>query len=221
MTESEKSQNQQEWQVAVAQAAQAAESCGQMDGNLKELVACILDPKIPWQEVLQRFVEQSANNDYSFARPNVRYGSSEIIMPSLFNRELSPIDIWIDTSGSISKKDKEQFVSEINDIRDHYKTTIRIIHCDTKVRHMDIIEPEDDFDSLETFGGGGTRFAPAIEWSQNQEDQPCCGIYLTDMDCTDYGTEPDFPVLWIDTRGSSYTDIPPFGEKIIMNHRRY
>lgn len=221
MTEDEKAQNQQEWQIAVAQAAQAAEGCGQMDGNLRELVASMLDPKVPWQEVLQRFVEQSSNpDDYSFSRPNVRYGSSVFIMPSLCSRQLPPIDIWVDTSGSISTDDKKQFVAEINDIRSHYRTTMRIIHCDTKIRHVDIIEPEDDFESLETFGGGGTKFSPAITWSMEQDDLPICGIYLTDLDCTDYGQEPDFPVLWIDTRGSSYTKVPPFGEKILMHHKR-
>lgn len=221
MSEAEKAQNQQDWQVAVASAANHSQNCGQMAGNTRELVSQLLDPKVPWQEVLNRFVEQIANNDYSFQRPNTRYGSTQFIMPSLFNRELPPIDIWVDTSGSISTTDKKQFVTEINEIRSHYQTTIRVIYCDTEVRYTEVIEPMDEFTQLDCRGGGGTRFAPAIKWSQENEDQPVCGIYLTDLDCSDYGSEPDFPVLWIDTRSASYVKTPPFGEVVRMNPKRY
>lgn len=220
-TEADKQQQEQNWQIAAASAAQTAEGCGQMPGSLKTVVTQMLEPKVPWKEVLQRFVDQVSHNDYSYARTNSRYAAFGIIMPSLYNKELPPIDVWIDTSGSISNEDKKQFVGEINDIRSHYRTTIRIVYCDTDVRHVEIIEPDMPFDKMEDYGGGGTRFAPAITWSNEQEDHPCCGIYLTDMDCSDHGKEPDFPVLWIDTRGSSYTPIPPFGEKVVMNPRRF
>lgn len=221
LTETEKQQHQQEWQVATAQAAQTAKGCGQMKGGLEQIIKEMLEPQVPWIEVLQRFVDQVSHNDYSFKRTNSRYAAFGVIMPSLYDKELPPIDIWVDTSGSISNRDKKQFVAEINDIRSHYKTTIRIVYCDTSVRSIETIEKDDLFESLNTKGGGGTRFSPAIKWSSEQEDQPCCGIYLTDMDCSDFGPEPDFPVLWIDTRGYSYTTTPPFGEVTRINPKRY
>lgn len=220
-TEAQKQQNQQDWQIAVASAAQASEGCGQFGGNLKELVKDLMDPKVCWKSALQRFVDRVSQEDYSYVRTNQRYSGFGVIMPGLYNKTLPPIDIWVDTSDSISTEDKKQFVSEINDIRQHYHTTIRIIYCDTDVCHVETVEEHDEFTEMTTYGGGGTDFAPAIQWSKDQEEQPCCGIYLTDMDCSSYGTEPDFPVLWIDTRGSRWTGEPPFGEIIHMHPKEY
>jgi predicted metal-dependent peptidase len=218
-TEAEKQQHQQDWQIATAQAAKIAEGCGSLPGNVAELVKEMLEPKVPWTEVLQRFVEQVQHNDYTYARTNPRYAAMGMILPTLYNKELPPIDIWIDTSGSISNQDKKQFVGEINDIRSHYNTTIRVIFCDTDVRGTFEIKPENNFVELETKGGGGTRFSPAIAWSMKQEDLPICGIYLTDMDCEDFGKKPDFPVLWIQVKGKK--KLPLFGELVHMNPKHY
>ena len=218
-TKEEQAQHQQDWQIATVQAAKIAEGCGTLPGNIKELVKEMMEPKVPWTEVLQRFVEQVQHNDYTYTRTNPRYAAMGMILPTLYNKELPPIDIWIDTSGSISNEDKKQFVGEINDIRSHYNTTIRVIFCDTDVRGTIEIKPEDNFVELETKGGGGTRFSPAIAWSMKQEDLPVCGIYLTDMDCEDFGKEPEFPVLWIQVKGKK--KLAPFGEVVHMNPKQF
>lgn len=218
-TEQELQQQDQEWKIAVAQAANQAKACGQLPGNLQELIKEMLEPQVPWREALQRFVEQISRNDYTYTRPNPRYIGFGVVLPSLHNKELPPIDIWVDTSGSVSTEEKKQFAGEINDIRSHYNTTIRVIFCDTKVNGVTIINPEDDFIELDCKGGGGTKFSPAIAWSMQQEEHPACGIYLTDMDCYDFGPEPEFPVLWIQTQGMKKT--APFGEVIRMQEKVY
>ena len=43
-------------------------------------------------------------------------------------------------------------------------------------------------------------------------DPPCCVIYFTDMECYDFGPEPDYPVLWVNY--GPKCDDPPFGEVI-------
>ena len=206
---------QQDWKIATASAANQAKACGQMPGGFAELINQMLEPKVDWKDVLQRFADQASRNDYSFKRTNPQYAGQGLIMPTLYDKELPPIDVLIDTSCSVSTQDLQQFVGEINDIRQHYKTTIRIVLCDTKVNEVKIIEQDDDFISLDCKGRGGTRFAPAIAWSQNQDAQPTCAIYLTDMQCEDFGPEPDFPVLWIQTEGKKAS--PPFGELVEMN----
>lgn len=218
-TESESKKQEQDWKVKVAAAANQAKGCGHLPGSLAELVSEFLEPKVSWKEALQRFVEQVSRNDYTYQRTNPRYASFDIIMPSLYNKELPPIDVWIDTSGSVSSKDLQQFVSEVNDIRSHYQTTIRIIMCDTAVVDVIIVEKEDVLTQLALKGRGGTDFVPAIKWSMEQDEQPACGIYLTDMDCSSFGKEPDFPVLWVQTEGKRKN--PPFGELIMMQESRF
>ena len=216
-SESELKQEEQYWKIAVSNAANQAKGCGQLPAGLEELIGELLEPKVSWKEALQRFVEQVSKNDYSYKRTNPRYAGYGIIMPSLYNKELNPIDVWIDTSGSMSTDDLKQCFSEIDDIRQHYKTTIRVVLCDTKVNEVVIVEAEDDFKEISCKGRGGTRFAPAIKWSQDEEEHPCCGVYISDMDCDDFGPEPDFPVLWIQTEGPKAK--VPFGEVIRMKDR--
>jgi len=221
-TESEKQQHQQDWQIATAQAAQTAEGCGQMSGSLKELVKDMLEPKVPWREVLQRFVDQISHNDYTYTRTNPRYAAFGIIMPSLYNKELPPMDVYFDTSGSMTKKDKQESVCELNDIRGHYNVTLRLVFVDTQVRHIQTITPDmPPITELEFYGGGGTKFKPAFDWSAKQEDSPCCGVYFTDMENGNEKIDtPQFPVLWINTRGT-YKGSIPFGELINMKPNHY
>jgi predicted metal-dependent peptidase len=219
-TETEKAQNEQEWKIALASAAQTAVGCGQMTGGLQRIVTTVLDSKVPWTQVLQRFVDQISHNDYSYARTNARYAAHGVIMPSLYDKTLPPIDIMLDTSGScFSDEEQKQFLAEINDIRSHYKTTIRIIFCDDDFQDVQIVERDEDLTEFNIKGGGGTSFAPAIAWSQNHEEQPVCAVYLTDMDCDDFGPEPDFPVLWIQVKGREAR--PPFGELVMMHPPKY
>ena len=52
----EVAQQQAEWKVKVAQAAQSAKMMGKLSAGLERLVAEILTPKVDWRDVLQRFV---------------------------------------------------------------------------------------------------------------------------------------------------------------------
>ena len=137
------------------------------------------------------------------------------ILPSLFNHEMPPLDIYVDTSGSVNQEDLKQFASEIDDILTQYNTTARVIYCDTRVTHVEVFTSENRPVKLNAKGGGGTDFAPAIAWSMKQEDLPCCGVYLTDLECSSFGDEPDFPVLWIATENTRRT--VPWGELVKMH----
>ena len=144
--------------------------------------------------------------------------SSGVILPTLYNQELPPIVIGVDTSGSINQDELKQFAGEIDDILNQYPTTLTVMYCDTSVRHIEIFTAEDRPIRLEAKGGGGTKFAPVFEAANKMEDQPACLVYLTDMEVRekDFGPEPDYPVLWVNT--GQRCKQPPFGEMIRFKH---
>ncbi len=45
-------------------------------------------------------------------------------------------------------------------------------------------------------GRGGTAFAPAFEWFNENSPDISGLIYFTDLECDDFGPEPAYPVLW-------------------------
>lgn len=214
-SEAELAQQEQDWKVAAQQAAQAAKACGKLPAGLDRLVQDILEPKVNWKEALHMFVAQIEKNDYTFARANRRYLSTGFILPSLYNQVIPPIEVIIDTSCSVSQEELTQFASEIDDILNQHPTTVHVTYCDTKVAGEDTFTPEDRPIRMNAKGGGGTRFAPAFEHISQKFEVPCCAIYLTDMECDDFGPEPDYPVLWVQTCGRKRDDIP-FGTLIKM-----
>ena len=214
-SQSEKELQQQEWQIAATQAANQAKACGKLPASLARLISDLNESKVNWREALHRFVEQVARNDYTWKRPNTRYMGTGFILPSLYNHEMPPLDIYVDTSGSVNQEDLKQFASEIDDILTQYNTTARVIYCDTRVTNVEEFTSENRPVKLNAKGGGGTDFAPAIAWSMKQEDLPCCGVYLTDLECDSFGDEPDFPVLWVATENTRRT--VPWGELVKMH----
>jgi predicted metal-dependent peptidase len=217
-TEAEKEQQKQDWKIATQQAAQAAKSCGKLPGDVLRLVEDILEPVIDWKEALRQFVDRISRNDYSWRRPNSRYMSTGVILPTLYNQELPPIVIAVDTSGSINQDELKQFAGEIDDILNQYPTTLTVIYCDTKVRHTEIFTAEDRPIHLEAKGGGGTKFSPVFEAVNQIEDEPACVVYLTDMEVRekDFGPEPVYPVLFVNT--GKRCNPPPFGEMIRLKN---
>ena len=105
------------------------------------------------------------------------------------------------------------FIAEIRAASDIMRPeSITVIHCDTRVTQVDVFEPDDMPDTITPIGGGGTRFRPVFEHLALRETDPACVVYLTDMECSDIGPEPDYPVLW--ARFCGYGEVPPFGRLI-------
>jgi predicted metal-dependent peptidase len=199
-----------EWRVAVAQAAAAAEACGNMPGTLARTVAEIVNPVVPWEVYLRDFVERTARNDYSWARPNPRYFSGGIVMPSLVSEELPAVVVVIDISGSITPKIQATFGAETSAVLGCYNTTIHLLYVDTRVAHTEELSRADLPFTPKLIRGGGTDFAPAFRWVEEQGITPACLIYLTDLDGPCKHPEPEYPVLWVSTR----RDSAPFGQVV-------
>lgn len=211
-SEAELSKAESEVKVMVAQAAQQAMSMGQMPAKLDRLVRDIVDPKVNWVDVLRRFVQLQAKNDYRMMPPNRRYIHRGLYLPSLRSEELPEVVIAVDTSGSITDKDVDQFASEISSMLQNFDTNITVLYCDTKISNVEEFTSRDLPLQLHPKGGGGTDFRPPFNWVEEQQRTPCCLIYLTDLQCYNYPPEPEYPVMWAHIGGGSFK--VPFGEII-------
>jgi len=213
-TPAEQEQAAQEWKIAVAQAAQTAKMMGKMSAGMQRIVDDMLEPKVDWREVLMRFLVKCRSTDRSFARPNRRLVSQGIYMPSVTGEQLGELVFAIDCSGSVSDNELAQYAAEIRRVKEDLRPSkIHVVYFDSSVCHMDTFERDDELE-VNPHGGGGTAYSPVFEHIQEQGIETEAVIFLTDLCCSDYGEQPDCPVLWVCNQ-ENYRE-PPFGEVVKM-----
>lgn len=205
-----------DWEIAVRAAVQNAKAAGKMPGNISGLVEELLEPVVDWKSILWQFATSLDRSDYNWARPNRAYISEDIYLPSMRSETLGPLVIVIDTSGSVSEKALQQFWTEIVDIARHQRPEkLVVIQCDYEVQKTEEIDIElAGTEKFEIKGRGGTRFSPAFEEAKNKYPDAEALVFLTDMECNDYGTPPSYPVLWMSTEKK--WEEPPFGTVTFM-----
>jgi predicted metal-dependent peptidase len=123
---------------------------------------------------------------------------------------LGEIVIAVDTSGSIGKRELEQFAGEISAISEETQPeAVHVVYCDAAVQSSQEFAASEPV-RLEPRGGGGTDFRPVFEWVARTDIAPVCLIYLTDLCCHSFPEAADYPVLWVtDSRRMA-----PFGETV-------
>lgn len=210
-TESDKRQMEQDWKIAVAQAARQQKSCGNLPGELQRMVDEIVNPTVDWRELLRRFVNEVAHDDYQWFPPNRRYIHNGIYLPSTRSEKMGTVVVAIDTSGSIAQKELDLFAGELTSILEEYKASCKVIYCDSRIAGVDEFGPDELPLDLHPRGGGGTDFRPPFKRLEDEDETPPCFIYFTDGYCSSFPEEPQYPVLWACTRDGFE---PPFGETI-------
>jgi len=211
-TSAEQEQQAAEWKVKVAQAAQAAKMCGKLSANVERFVDEILNPKVDWREVLQRFVIKCKDDTRTWARPNRRFIAQGMYIPSVSGEALGELVVAVDCSGSVGPDELTQFASEVVTIHeDQNPRKLHVVYFDSSVSHHDEYTKDDTVEII-GHGGGGTAFSPIFKFIEEEGIDPVACVVLTDLYCNDFGDEPEYPVLWV-TYGS--TDAP-WGEVVEM-----
>lgn len=200
-----------ETQAQVRQAAMIAKAqgAGKFPGCVAEIIAELSKPVIDWREMLRRFADDSSVKDASWSKPNRRYMGTGLIFPSMVSIAPAHVVFVIDTSGSMSTKALIACGAEIQSaLDDNAVDRVTIVYCDTRV-HSSASYESGDMIAFNCQGRGGTAFAPAFAWIKEHCQDASAIVYLTDLDCQDFGPEPAAPVLWACTSDKTFA---PFGE---------
>lgn len=203
-----------QWQQRMAGAAQQALQSGKLEGEMARMVDYLLQPKLPWRMLLARYMSATARDDYSYARPSTRRGDPAVY-PTLRSHETN-IVVAIDTSGSISADEIQEFISEIDAIKSQVRARVTLLTCDSDLNHGCpwTFEAWDEFTyDVELRGGGGTNFRPVFDWVDALDSAPGLVIYFTDGEGIFPDAEPDYPVSWL-VKGKAKV---PFGQRIQLN----
>lgn len=198
--------------IQTAQAMSQAKAAGQMPGGIDRAIKDV-PPRTDWKEILARFVSEQAQIDSSWTRPNRRFTSQGIILPSLAGQTYGELVFVADTSGSIRPDDvalvASEMLSALSQMEMDGKTPeVTAIYCDSQIQGIETLTP---FTKPNPKGGGGTDFRPPFEHVENEGMQPRGLVYFTDGYCDSFPVAPSYPVLWLVI--GNYTGFrPPFGE---------
>ena len=186
---------------------------GEIPDEILRILDELLNPKLPWQVILQKFLDQRVHEEYSWARRNRRY-PSDTYMPSLHSYGLGHLTFAIDTSGSIDDGELQEMLSEIKGVQQVFNPEyMTIIDCDSKIHKVHDIDQMTDILSLDFHGGGGTSFQPVLDYVEEHPTQAL--IYFTDLHGETYLDPVNYPVLWI---CNSDHKPAPIGETVYVDH---
>ena len=210
---SEQSELARRWQARMASAAQQARRAGRLSGSWLRLVDGLIQPQLPWRQLLVRYLVNAAREDYSFQRPSRRDGDA--LLPRLASGEMD-LHVVLDTSGSIQNEELAQFAGEVDALKGQIRARVTLHACDER------LAPDGPwvFQPWETVvlprglgGGGGTCFTPVFDWVASQPSRPDLLVYFTDAEGEFPRHAPGYPVIWL-VKGAGRV---PWGERIQLN----
>ncbi len=203
-----------QWQQRLAGAAQQAMQAGKMSGSMSRMFEIMAQPRLPWRNLLSRYVSAVARDDYNYSRPSNRRGDPAIF-PSLRSAQLN-LTVAIDTSGSVNNREISEFISEISAIKSNLRARITLMACDSNLAEGCpwIYEPWEDLEfPAHLTGGGGTSFIEPFRKTNLEDQQPDVFIYFTDTQGKFPKEQPTYPVLWL-VKGKGQV---PWGQRIQLN----
>lgn len=197
----------------LAQAAAVAKQQGTMPAGMERFVEDIINPKTPWYILLERFMTSYVKADYSYRRPNRRFLSRGLYLPSADKLpQMGTVVVVVDTSGSIGPE-LPHFLGHINSIMAQCRPeSIWVIHCDAEVHEAKEYRLEDLPIRIDKFkGGGGTSFKPPFKYVDKHDIRPEVLVYLTDMYGGFPSKAPGYETVWLSTSKDMKA---PFGQVI-------
>lgn len=198
--------------------SEAERQKGKLPAEIERLIRQLKKPQFDWRKYIKATVETIfLRTDYNSSRKSFLFQDicgEDSFFPKLQGFENSVLAVVVDTSGSITSDQLQDFATEISAVSQLADKTI-VLTCDAAVHEEVTLDKFDDvFNNLKFRGGGGTNFKPAFEHLQKKRIRPECLVFLTDG----YGTFPDcapnYPVIWCLTPSHLETSAFPFGEFI-------
>lgn len=210
-------EQEQIWKQTVKVAAAQAKSAGNFPSGLDWIIDSLEPPKLNWREILRRFVEEVAKDDYSWIYPNRRYISQGMYLPSLKSESLGDLAFFMDMSGSMSDQKIKDCLSEIQGVLSEFSfQNIYVLYFDTQVHNVDHFEETDFSPDFKPKGRGGTDVNPCFEWLKNNNIDPSCIIVMSDMGFYNDVQITEKPSLWITTTGKE----GPYGMTIDLRDKK-
>ena len=205
LSEAEQKLIEKQLQKVLADAKeQTVKKRGNVPGEIEGVIIVeeIVPPKFDWRGYIRRFTGVSTKVFTKKIRrkENRRYEEN----PGLKIKMRQHMLLAIDTSGSVSNTELQEFMGEIHHI---YKAgvDVTIMQCDTSIRSIEAYKGKNE---INVVGRGGTEFDPVLDYYNANQKKYTSLVYFTDGECYT-SVIPKGNVLWVLSERSSMNDSLP------------
>ena len=205
LSEAEKKLIEKQIQKVLSDAKeQTIKKRGNVPGEIAGVIIIeeIVRPKFDWRSYVRRFSGTSTKVFTKKIRrkENRRYDEN----PGLKIKMKQHMLLAIDTSGSVSDTELNEFMNEIHHI---YKAgvDITIVQCDTSINSIEEYKGKNE---LNVKGRGGTEFDPVLDYYNANQKKYTSLVYFTDGECYT-SVKPKGRILWVLSERSSMNESLP------------
>lgn len=176
---------------------------GDMPGSLIRRITELIGTRVPWYKYLRRYLSNIMQDDTSFDTPDKNHIYRKMILPGPYEDEnyIEDILFLIDTSGSISEEDLNNFLFQAYNICKDFEANGKVIFFDSIVQDVFDINKE-NLNKLPLYGGEGTDVNVALKYVKDKKLKYSCILVLTDG----YFNSPQVflrNVIWCLTEGGT------------------
>ena len=210
-----------DWNKLMVDACTFARNQGKLPAGMERILGDLLSTELDWRALLYRYISNQIPVDYSWARPSKKSFSTGTYLPSVTKESLDLV-VAIDTSGSISKVELTEFMSEVLGILGSFSNvSLTILDCDAEINSVIKLQRAtmDDIASLHMKGGGGTSHIPVYDWLDENIPNAKLVICFTDG-YTTFPKGSSIPTLWVVAGCSRLSaDKFPFGDVVYLDRK--
>lgn len=154
---------------------------GDMPGSLIRRITELIGTRVPWYKYLRRYLSNIMQDDTSFDTPDKNHIYRKMILPGPYEDEnyIEDILFLIDTSGSISEEDLNNFLFQAYNICKDFEANGKVIFFDSIVQDVFDINKE-NLNKLPLYGGEGTDVNVALKYVKDKKLKYSCILVLTD-----------------------------------------
>jgi len=182
LSEEDKKQLDREVEQAIRQGGIYA---GKFGGNTPREIGELLNPKVDWKEVLQRFARSNIKDrdSISWRKAHKNFLWQDIILPSILGKRVKSLLLAMDTSGSVAGPLLTDFLSEMNGlVKSVGIDRLDIVYWDAEIQAHEIFTGgvKDIVHRTNPKGGGGTNPDVVVDLIVEKQLKPDAIIMLSD-----------------------------------------
>lgn len=167
----------------------SAKMIGNQSAGMDREVNGIIKSKVNWKVLASRKISDTFRKFHknTYSVPNRRTYGSKYILPGTKMFSIPDVRVLLDTSGSISGKELEIFISEIYAIANTFDSHVHVYPFDAEVYKTVSLKSKNDIRKLVNSlkGGGGTVIDPALKIAVKESRQDDIFVIMTDGEIWD------------------------------------
>ncbi len=198
LTEEEQEEIKRQVVKAIQESRQAG--VGVIDG-VERLYKDLVEPKLPWQELIVPTVISFRSKQKSWRRFNRRYTHQNMHLPWYGTSSSTKFMLALDVSGSITEEDIKIFMSEmysIFELLEDFECYVLCFHHQVEEKSLRKYTKGDPTD-YQIIGCGGTNIGCVTDFVFEKEIELDQMFVFTDCYSSTWCDSSEFPVMYIST----------------------